>query len=308
MEEPRYYMHIERITSDEVEGILDREVEIFTKLDGTNAGIYLDGDKVVAHSRHRLLTVDNDNAGFCKYVEDTAKYRQYLLKHKSHHLYGEWLVKHTIKTYTDNSWHNLYIFDVYDEEACRFLTYDEYKPLLEEFGILYIPRIAKLNKPTEEEIVEYMPKSNFLQELETTCGEGLVIKAVDYKNKYGRTVFAKIINTEFKVRKGKGNGKKNESINNVEEYIVDNYCTIPFIEKELSKVLNDIGADNWNNKYISRCLNSVYHELVAENSWDFVKKLKNPTIHFGMLYVLVMEKTKSTMKTFFAENGITLPF
>ena len=69
---------------------------------------------------------------------------------------------------------------------------------------------------------------------------------------------------------------------------------------------NDIGT--WNNKYIGRCLGTVWHELIVENTWDIVKKFKNPKIDFGVLNVLANEKIKQVMSKFFKEQGIALPF
>lgn len=37
-----------------------------------------------------------------------------------------------------------------DEEKVKYLSYEEYKPLLEEFGIDYIPLIKKLDNPTQK--------------------------------------------------------------------------------------------------------------------------------------------------------------
>jgi len=42
------------------------------KLDGTNAGVRFDDGKITAQSRNRDLTADNDNAGFCEFVENNV--------------------------------------------------------------------------------------------------------------------------------------------------------------------------------------------------------------------------------------------
>ena len=75
-----------------------------------------------------------------------------------------------------------------------------------------------------------------------------------------------------------------------------------------SYVFENLESTNWDNKYIGRCLNSIYHELISEEAWHFVKKFKNPKIDFGILNVLVAEKTKNVMRDFFKTRGVTLPF
>lgn len=307
--ETQFYQHVERIDSEEVDGILDSEVYIYTKLDGTNAGVHYDNGKVIVNSRKRELSKDKDNAGCMAYVLSQPKFEQFFKEFPNLYLYGEFLVKHTVRTYKDSAWGKLYVFDVVDysnPENTRYLSYEEYEPLLKKYNIEYVPLIAVLNHPSKEDILPYLDKTTFLQSDSKTPGEGLVIKRYDgWKNKYGRTTWAKIVRKEFIVSK---KTHREVSPNEIEESIVENFCTDAFIEKELAKILEDIGTDNWNNKYIGRCLNSVYHELISEEAWHFVKKFKNPKIDFGILNVLVAEKTKNVMHDFFKTHGITLPF
>ncbi|WP_205764097.1 RNA ligase family protein [Anaerovibrio slackiae] len=301
--ETTFYQHVERLGNDEVQGILDGMVYLFTKLDGTNIGIHSENGEVKVNSRKRAIAIGCDNAGSCKYVMDNPKFASYLKAHPQHYLYGEFLVPHTIRSYSDDAWRKVYIFDVvdYSDGYPRYLTYEEYQPLLEEYGIEYIPLIAKLENPTEAQLSEYLQRSNFLQSDASMPGEGIVLKNYGFRNEYGRTTWAKLVRTEFKMQK-----KCKVSAVDVEHGIVDQYLTTAFIEKELAKVLNDIGT--WNNKYIGRCLGTVWHELIVENTWDIVKKFKNPKIDFGVLNVLANEKIKQVMSKFFKEQGITLPF
>ena len=305
----QFYQHVERLDSDEVDGILDGEVYIYTKLDGTNAGVHYDNGKVIVNSRKRELSEGKDNAGCMVYVLSQPKFEQFFKEFPNLYLYGEFLVKHTVKTYKDSAWRKLYVFDVVDfsnPENPRYLSYEEYEPLLKKYNIEYIPLIAVLNHPSKEDILSYLDKTTFLQSDNKTPGEGLVIKRYGgWKNKYGRTTWAKIVRKEFMVSK---KIHREVSPNEIEESIVEKFCTDAFIEKELAKILEDIGTDNWDNKYIGRCLNSVYHELISEEAWHFVKKFKNPKIDFSILCVLVTEKTKNVMHDFFKARGITLPF
>lgn len=307
--ETQFYQHVERIDSDEVDGILDGEVYIYTKLDGTNTGVHYNSGKVIVNSRKRELSEDKDNAGCLAYVLSQPKFEQFFKEFPNLYLYGEFLVKHTVKSYKDSAWRKLYVFDVVDysnPENPQYLSYEEYEPLLKKYNIEYIPLIAILNHPSKEDILPYLDKTTFLQSDSKTPGEGLVIKRYDgWKNKYGRTTWAKIVCKEFIVSK---KIHREVSQNEIEESIVEKFCTDAFIEKELAKILEDIGIDNWDNKYIGRCLNSVYHELISEEAWHFVKKFKNPKIDFSILCVLVTEKTKNVMRDFFKVRGITLPF
>lgn len=286
------YQHIERLGTSEVEGILDGTVYLFTKLDGSNTVVYTDGDVVKSGSRNRVLSVENDNAGSYAYVLSQEKFKKFFEKYPNVYLHGEWLVKHHIRTYEKDAWKKLYVFDVMREDG-TYLTYEEYVPMLEEFGIEYIPLIVKLENPTEEQVREYVDKCTFLQTGDNV-GEGIVIKNVAFKNKYGRTTWAKIVRGEFRQTK-----KANKPIVGrvIEKDIVDNFCTEQFIKKEYEKIVNDVGE--WNCKMIPRLLGVVWHEFVKEETYNFVKKYKNPKVDFSLLNVMVVDKIKETMKELF---------
>ena len=62
------YQHIERFGTDEVEDIEIGICYIFPKIDGTNSSIWLDNGELKGGSRKRVLSLENDNAGFYAYA------------------------------------------------------------------------------------------------------------------------------------------------------------------------------------------------------------------------------------------------
>ncbi len=290
----RKYQHVERFGNDEVEGIEFGELFIFPKLDGSNGSIWLDNGEIKAGSRNRVLALDNDNAGFLQYVLDNKKFKEYLLKHPNHRLYGEWLVPHSFKNYREDAWKRFYIFDIvveYDEENYEYLTYDIYKPLLEEFDLDFILPICKMKNGSYDAFLKAIEKNTFMVKDDAGVGEGIVIKNYDYKNKYGRITWAKIVTNEFKEKNIKAMGTTEiEAKKMVEEEIVNSYCTEAFIEKEYAKIVND--KEGWTSRYIPELLGRVYSELIKEESWNFVKEFKQPTINYKTLNALVVNKVK----------------
>ena len=107
---------------------------------GSNSSVWLDGDDIKCGSRNRELTLDNDNAGFYKSIlDDYDNIHQYLYKHPTHRLFGEWLIPHTLKTYDKDAWRKFYVFDVMIED--EYINYDIYKEWLEEYDIEYILKV-----------------------------------------------------------------------------------------------------------------------------------------------------------------------
>lgn len=296
------YQHLERFGNDEVEGIELGKLYIFPKLDGTNAQVWLDDEgNIKAGSRNRELTLEKDNAGFYKFVLENENIKKYLEKHPTHRLYGEFLVPHSLKTYREDAWRRFYIFDVcLDKEdgSVEYIPYDIYKPLVEEFGLDYIPPIVTMTNGSYEYFIRTLDNNTFMIQDGKGVGEGIVIKNYDYYNKYKRQIWAKIVTNEFKEihkREMGVNNIKTEKV--IEQEIVDNYCTEAFIEKEYSKILNETGE--WDNRKIPMLLGRVFSELVKEETWNIIKKYKNPTINYKTLNALVINKIKTVKSDIF---------
>ena len=155
----------------------------------------------------------------------------------------------------------------------------------------YIPCIAILRNGNQEAFLKCLDGNNFLIEDGKGDGEGIVIKNYDYKNKYGRTTWAKIVTSEFKEKHQKEMGPCVKAVTlDSADRVVDEYCTTALIEKVYAKIVTE--CDGWSSRFIPRLLNTVYYELVCEECWNFVKKFKNPTINFKRVQQLVVAKIK----------------
>lgn len=296
----RKYQHVERFGTVEVEGIEFGECYIFPKIDGTNASVWIDEDNVVrAGSRNRELSLDNDNAGFYNWVVNQDNIYSFLYDNPKLRLYGEWLVPHSLKTYNDNAWKNFYVFDVilYDNNEKRYISYDVYSKILAKYNINYIPPIAIINNPTYEQLIKKLPANNYLIKDGEGAGEGIVIKRYGYVNKYGRTIWAKIVTSEFKEKHSRIMGApKSEGKKMIEQEIANEYTTNALCEKVFSKIENESG---WSSKLIPRLLNTVYYDIIKEDSWNFIKKYKNPVINYKTLQHFVFENTKKHLTKVF---------
>ena len=288
------YQHVERLGTPETEGIDNGMCYIFPKIDGTNAQLWMDGG-LKAGSRNRELSVDNDNAGFYNWALSQLPILNFFHSNPNLRLYGEWLVPHSLKTYNDNAWRQFYVFDVMDDE--NYLSYDTYKPMLEEFGIEYIPPICKVKNPSYELIVSQLDKNGYLIKDGSGVGEGIVVKNYDYKNKFGRVVWGKIVTNEFKAKHSKCQITELNGSTLIEETICNRYVTKALAEKEYAKIITE--SEGWNPKYIPRLLNTVYYCLVTEECWNFVKEFKNPTVDFKRLQFFCTQRVKELLPNVF---------
>lgn len=284
------YQHIERLGTDEVEGILDGTCYIFPKIDGTNGCVWYEDGEIRAGSRNRELTLERDNQGFYKHVLADSRIKEFFDVHKNIRLFGEWLVPHSLKTYREDAWRRFYIFDVLKDD--KYMNYDDYRTLLEMYDLDYIPCTALVESATIGTLKKAVDTNTFL--LDEGIGEGIVIKNYDYVNKYGRITWAKIVRNEFKEKNLREFGPP-KMLNKefLECKIVEQFLTPEFIEKEFQKL------QPWSTKRIGELLGRVWHEFIIEESWNFIKAFKNPTVDYKELNRLVTAKIKDVKKELF---------
>lgn len=286
------YMHIERFGNDEVQGIELGGCYVFPKLDGTNASVWYDGD-LQAGSRRRHLSEAEDNAGFYQWVnrEGSVRLFDFFLVYPDHRLFGEWLVPHSLKTYRDDAWRKFYVFDVYDDATERYLPYNIYQPMLDGTGIDYVPPLCVINNATYENLLVELKNNHFLIQDGDSAGEGIVIKNYRYQNRFGRTVWAKIVTNQFKEKHTRAMGVTVKHMKQtIERSICDQYVSSHLVEKVYAKIVNEMSG--WNSRHIPRLLSTVFYDLVNEELWNVVKKMKNPTVDFKALNQLTILKIK----------------
>ena len=157
------YPHLERLISPEVEGILEGKCHIFYKIDGTNGSVFMDDEgSLAAASRSRILTLNNDNAGFFQAVQKDERLLDLMLGFPELIVYGEWLVPHSLKTYRDDAWRKFYIFDVFNRETNEFYDYDRYQDILDAYDLDYIPPLATIKNPSVEDLHRLLQNSGQL--------------------------------------------------------------------------------------------------------------------------------------------------
>ena len=277
-----------------------------TLVHNSNASLWVDANRYIqTGSRRRMLSLENDNAGFRRAVNEESQFdgiKKLLSDHPHLRLFGEFLVKHSLKTYCDDAWRKFYVFDVVDEkdpENWHYVPYDCYSELLDGYGITYIPCIAEIDNPTEEKLLTIMRNNTYLIKDGEGCGEGIIVKRFDFVNKFGRKTWAKMITNEFKEKHNRVMGHvKMEDTETNEQKIVDKHCTEALIEKTYAKIVHQHGG--WSSKYIPQLLGMVYHDLVTEELFDAVKKLNgNKTVNFKRLEMLCKQRIKQVKTELF---------
>jgi len=316
------YTHVERLGHPNVDGLLIGDCYIFPKLDGANAVLWSDREKggVCTGSRRRDLTVEGsaDNHGFratmqelwnngdLEWIQDTYDGVKFPI------FYGEWMVPHTLKTYREDAWRRFYVFDARCPDTGRYLHYDTWAPQLIEYYGHVVEPLAKITNPTEEDIVRMRDVINtYLISENSGVGEGVVVKNYDFVNHVGKTVWGKSVRNDFKEDNKRAFGTpEHQGSFQVECAIAEEYVTQAFVEKTRAKIVMAMAEQAWRDdpalrdmsaqriadaqrgSLIPRLLETVFHELLDEETAAFVKKHKNPTIDFKKLRGFVVAQVK----------------
>ena len=287
------YQHVERWDTDEVLYLKDcKELIVQPKLDGTNGVVtYVkEYDELVVGSRNRVLSVNNDNQGFAQYIEENKeKYLKYFRKHPDEILYGEFLINHVFRVKPE--YHNtFYVFDRYDTKINKYIPIDE--SALAECDINFVPSKVISNENVEETVKSFNSDfGKFLLEDSFEYGEGYVIKNYDAVNKYGRQVWAKILNEKPSIQgKDLFSGIRNK-------FFTDAWIekeTIKYIEKfprEFTETIEPTELFIY-NKYC----NMLIREFIKEEVANIVFKFKYPKISFQELKVFLSKILKESLK------------
>ena len=225
------------------------------------------------------------------------EFKDYLDAHPNHILYGEWMIPHTIRSYSENVWKNFYVFDVfeYNEQSSKYISYEEYKEELDKFGIIYIPTLAILNHPSIDDIAALAKENHYLIPDQNHIGEGIVCKQYGYKNKWGHTVWGKFVADDFFNKKQKLRSKNHNIKYDFELRIASEYITEALILKEYAKICNEY-PNSKQNERIGRILNAVYDAFLTEDLLDVVRKNKSCTLNFRHMKKQSDNRVKEVLK------------
>ena len=291
------YPHLERFGTDEVDGINIGKCHIFPKIDGTNASFWWTDGRLHCGSRNRELSLDDDNAGFMAWAVEQEGLVQLARAYPEFIFYGEWLVPHSLKTYRDDAWRKLYVFDLFNRDTEDFVPYDVYHGVLRSYGVEFIPCIGVGRNPTYEVLSEWRDRNTYLLQEGKGAGEGIVVKQYGWKNRFGRTTWAKLVTNTFKDKHVAEMGGSVINCKMVEEEIASEFVTPHLVDKIIAKIRNDQGA--FNARDIPRLLGQAYHDLVTEELWQALKKHKNPKIDFKTLNHCAIARVKQLQPELF---------
>ena len=237
MKEIKKYTKVVRYGKSETIDVLKQGdiISITEKIDGANASFRIDNTNdlgISCYSRNNPLDEHNTLGGFYNWVRDNIVPTKQLLN-PNYIYFGEWLIKHKV-IYKEEYYNNFYLFSIYDIEKEEYLS-DE----------IVIEEARRLNLKTVEcfyygEFKDYEHLKTFIGKSNMTeianTGEGIVVKNVNYKDRFGKQMFVKLVTDKFaEVQKQKKPKNPCDEVVILTKQVV----TKPRIEKILFKLVDE---------------------------------------------------------------------
>ena len=257
-------------------------ITITEKIDGANASIVVNEDgTLTACSRRNELNQNNTLQGFYDFVQTLDASIVSAALTSRYILFGEWLVKHTIR-YPEDKMKQFYVFDVYDTETEQYMPWDFTKQIAEFIGLKTVPLFYDGPFISWEHIYSFVGKTEMGGE---PTGEGIVIKSQDrLDNKFsGTPEYVKIVAKEFsEVHQSKPQKEidpEKLAAKKADETLAATIVTARRITKGLEKLIEDgIIPEDWDEKslgVIAKHLPRVIYNDCVKEEPETVAQIEN---------------------------------
>lgn len=280
----RKYEKIHRLGKEETDGILDAPVHVQENIDGANLQVWMEDGVIHVGSRNNDVTNRPDGFnGAVFYIQNHEGVKQFFEQHPTWRLYGEWLVKHTIQ-YKETAYGKFYLFDIHDGEGLR--PVESVYEIADKFSF-ETPHYHGLMTVTDINMLKKLVGTSMLGEK----GEGVVIKRLDFKNKFEETVYAKMVAEEFMEDNAivfGGNNKFSETYR--ELWAVNKYMTLGRVQKICNKLQSE-SEERLGMQHIPKLMGLAYHDMFTEEMWEIAGKA-SATFNFKKFKDLAQRKAK----------------
>lgn len=279
MTEIKKYMDIVRLGHKTTEDVLNKGdyITITEKIDGANSSFTAIDGVVYGFSRNNPVSEENTLRGFYGFTQtlDAAK----LLPNKRY--FGEWLVRHKVD-YGDN-FNKFYLFDIYDEELQEYLPLDFVKAEAERLNLNLVPIFYEGEYIDFEHLMSFVGKSKLTEDGK---GEGIVVKNVNYKDRYGRQIFVKLVSDIFREMQ-KQKAPKDPSKQPEEFTFVKTFMNRARVEKLIYKLVDEgILDEKFSIEDMGLILkhlgNMVYDDMLKEEIDSLSKEFEESKLRKGI--------------------------
>lgn len=261
------YWKVYSLDKEECEWLLDWIVFIQEKIDWSNLSIWMNWDDLFVWSRTQTVWTDKVKNWFrwaVEYINSHEKIRQLILDLREDYntddvrLYWEWLVPHTITDYDKEAYNHFYLFDI-EINWVRMSTMSIHQIVSINYETIKKPHIfAILENPTIEKIQEFVWQTTIWKRW-----EWVVVKRLDFINKFWNFVYWKLVSSEFKEEHKLVSSSTSKIDNELD--ILARYLWIERVTKIMNKIEQNDDVNIW-KQHISKILWMTWYDLITEEA------------------------------------------
>lgn len=249
-------------------------ITITEKIDGANASFCIDIESslgVSCYSRNQALSEDNRLRGYYDWILNNIVPVKDKLN-PSYRYIGEWLVSHKV-VYKQEAYYNFYLFSIWDEESDQYVHDDIVKREAIRLGLKTPEYFYEGEYISFEHLMSFVGKSNLT--LDPDTGEGIVVKNVNYLDRYGKQMFVKLVSEKFaEVQKQKL--PKNPNKDSTFILAIKSVLTKARVEKILYKLLDEqLVDDDYGIKDMGNLLKLLGNRVLEDIHKEEFETVKN---------------------------------
>ena len=283
--EQKKYTDVTRLGHKSTAGVLNKgdNIVIQEKLDGANAAFSIENGELYTFSRNTKLSPENTLGGFYNFVLDTFdKWKDFL--DEDHIYFGEWLNPHKVKY--EGYEKQFFLFDIYSKSEGRYLDFKFVEREAERLDLNLIPVFYEGVYESFEQLEQYIGKTKLNGKLgDKELGEGIVVKNVDYRDRFGNQLFVKLVVDEFReVQKQKKAKNPTEFMNTKEYILAESVATKARVEKIIYKLRDEnIIGDEIEKKdfglIFKECNIRTWEDVLKEESESITSDMDSEKLH-----------------------------
>lgn len=231
------YHSIVRYGHNSTKGVLNKgdEIIIQEKIDGANASFSVVDGELKCWSRNRELDENNTLEGFydwaCKNI-DAEKLLEGVV------YFGEWTVRH--KIVYEGYEKQFFLYDIYNLFLEEYVSFSMVQDEAKRLGLQLVPIFFEGEFESFDQLMSYVGRTELNGRLKgNITGEGIVVKNVKYRDKFGKQLFVKLVVDSFtEVLRQKKPKDPNKKLS-VDELKVKECLTTARVEKQIFKLIDD---------------------------------------------------------------------
>lgn len=234
--EQKKYQDITRLGHKSTLGVLGEgdHIIIQEKIDGANASFRRDGDLIRAYSRNNELSLSNNLGGFWQWTQ-TLDVNQLV---EGAIYFGEFTNPHKVK-YPEHL-KQFFLFDIYDTDTERYIAFKFVESEAKRLNLNLVPVFYEGEYKGFDHLMSFVGQTKLggvMGDIEG--GEGIVVKNVDYTDRFGNQKFVKLVTDKFREVQSQKAPKDPKIELTQEQVFVDQTVTEARVEKFLHKFVDE---------------------------------------------------------------------